>query len=82
MNTNMDSELRAHIAETCIGGWSPVTGMYWEESSPWQLFSFEQDVEFEGRDFRCVIIQKVAYDPDDLTAVDVAFDVFSEAWEI
>lgn len=79
----MDERLREHIGATIEGGaWEPITGILWENETPWQLFKFEQDVEFEREIYRCVIIEKWVYDPDDLTAVDYAEDVFAKAWMI
>lgn len=77
----MDERLRNHIGEIYDGGaWEAVTGVLWKYNIPFQLWKFEQDVEFEGKLWRCLIIQDCTYDTDDLTAVDCARDVFAEAW--
>lgn len=76
----MSNELYRHIAEiygTCD---DPITGIIWEEDAPWQLWKFERDVEFQEKIWRCVIIEKVVYDPDDPTAVDFTDVVFSNAF--
>ena len=46
-----------------------------------QLFMFEQDVEFDHKMYRCVIIEKRVFDghSDD---VDYAEDVYFESWEL
>lgn len=79
----MDSRLRAHIDET-IGGcaWTPITNVIWEDGkTPWLLSLFDENVDFEGRLYRCIILKKIVYDPDDLTAVDYAEDILAQAWE-
>lgn len=76
----MSNELYQHIAEiygTCD---DPITGIILEEDTPWQLWKFERDVEFQGKIWRCVIIEKVVYDPDDPTAADFTDVVFSNAF--
>ena len=80
----MNDSLRTHIGETIDGGaWEAVTGVYWEdESTPWQITKFENDVSFEGCLYRCVILEKVVYDPEDITAVDYAEDILAQAWVV
>lgn len=77
----MNRELRDHISETYDGSaWEAETGILWENGCPWQLMKFEQDVDFDGAVWRCVIISRTAYDPYDIEAVDYSEDVFSRAW--
>lgn len=79
----MNERLRQNIGEIYdAGAWEPVTGIVWQGDDPWQLMSFEQDVEFEGKTWRCVIVQCIHFDADDLDAVDYAEDVFSAAFVI
>ncbi len=80
---NMDQDLRNHIGEIYDGGcWENITGTLWENKTPWQLSKFERDVDFGGKRYRCVIIAKTVFCPDDIEAVDYSDDVFSSAWEI
>ena len=77
----MNNELRNHISEVYDGGsWEAITGILWKDGEPWQLFKFEQDVDFEGEFYRCCIISKSVYDPDDVESVDYTEDVFCESW--
>ena len=79
----MDIDLRLHVGEIYDGAaWEAVTGVLWNNGVPFQLFKFEQDVDYDGARWRCVIIQKCVYDRDDVSAVDYAEDVFAEAWTI
>ena len=79
----MDELLRRDIAEhydcSC---WENVTGIIWENGTPWQLIKFERDVEYYGTMWRCLIITKLVYDPDDIPGVDDSEDVFSSAFEL
>lgn len=78
----MTNELRQHIGEA---GYplEPVTGIYFQPGEmPWQLWKLERDVEFDGITYRCVIIEKDYYDPDDLEAVDHTEDIMAEAWAL
>ena len=79
----MSEELRNHIAEIFDGAaWEPVTGRLVQNGTPWELWKFEHDVDFDEQCWRCVIIQKVMFDPCDTDAVDYAEDVFSAAWPL
>ena len=79
----MNEDLRQNISETIAGSaWEVITGVYWENGTPWQLAKFEGDVSFEGSIYRCVIVEKIIFDPGDVTAVDYAEDIYSAAWII
>ena len=79
----MNERLRENIGETIDGSaWEAITGIYWESGTPWQLAKFEGDVSFEGSIYRCVILQKIIFDPDDVSAVDYAEDIYAAAWKI
>ncbi len=79
----MTQDLRQHIAETIDGGaWEGITGRLWQDGQPWELWKLEQDVEYDGQLWRCVIVQRVSFDPDDPDAVDTADDILAEAWPI
>ena len=74
---------KQNISETIDGSaWETITGILWENGTPWQLSKFEGDVSFEGSIYRCVIVEKIVFDPDDVSAVDYAEDLFTAAWEI
>ena len=58
----MDELLRRDIAEHYdCGCWENVTGIIWENGTPWQLIKFERDVEYYGAMWRCLIITKLVY---------------------
>ena len=79
----MDDDLRQNISETVDGSaWEAITGVYWENGMPWQLAKFEGDVSFEGSIYRCVIVEKIIFEPGDMSAVDYAEDIFTAAWKI
>ena len=80
-HVNMDKRLRTHIGEIYgFESWEVLTAILWQNGKRWQLEKFDRDVRFEGQWWRCVIIEKVILDDDDITAVWDAEDVFSEAW--
>lgn len=79
----MDERLRQNIGEVCgCEHYEAITGIMWQNGTPWQLFSFDNDIDFEGERWRVVMVQKWVYDPDDVTAVDYTEDIFSEAWQL
>ena len=79
----MSEELRQNISETVDGSaWEAITGILWENGTPWQLAKFEGDVSFKGSIYRCVIVEKIIFDPGDVSAVDYAEDIFTAAWQI
>ena len=79
----MDERLRQNISETCGSEfWEPVTGVLWQNGTPWQIWKYENDVEFGGKTYRCVILEKYYIDPDDASAIDHSEDILAEAWEI
>lgn len=77
-------QIKAEIAEHYDGSfYEPITGILWQDKTPWQLFKFEADVELDGAEFfRVVMIKKYFYDPDDISSVDHEDTVLFEAWEI
>lgn len=77
----MPEDLRLNIAAT-TDGWEPVTGVLWTDGTPWQVLKFERDVEHEEALWRCVILERVVYDPDDLSAVDYAEAILADAWPL
>ena len=83
MSFEMSNELRDHIAEVYDGGcWDNVTQIMWRNGQPFQLRKFVRDVEFDGANWRCIIVERVVYDDRDITAVDYAEDIFAEAWKL
>lgn len=79
----MDERLRQNIAETCGAEfWEPITGKLWQNEQPWDLWAFNQDVEFDGETWRCVIVQKIWYDDERPEEVEYAEDVLAEAWKL
>lgn len=79
----MDERLRSHIGNVYDGGcWECVTGTHWQDGTPWDIWMFERDVEFDGETWRCVIIERYEYSPQDLTAVENVEEIYSAAWII
>lgn len=79
----MNEDLRMYIAEHYDGGaWDAITPIYWENGEPWQLWKFENDVDFDGRRWRCVIIRHDEIASEDISAVECSEDVFARAWEL
>ena len=80
---NMDEKLRQQIGETTDAtAWEIITGILWKDGIPFQLWKFEQDVEFNKEMWRCLIIQKLVFYPDDIRSVDYCEDIMSEAWKL
>lgn len=79
----MSEELRQNIGETVdCSAWEAITGIYLENGTPWQLSKFEGYASYEGIIYRCVIVEKIIFDPDDVSTVDYAEDIFTAAWQI
>lgn len=79
----MDEYLRQSIAEHYDSGcWDAITGIILENGTPWQLTKFEEDVEYHGSVWRCLIITKNVYFPDDFQEVVYVEDIFSSAFEL
>lgn len=77
----MDERLMQSIEETCGSEyWEPVTGILWEDGTPWQILHFGNDVELDGLTYRCEILRRVIFDPDDLDAVDTVETLMARAW--
>ena len=79
----MSEELRENISETIDGSaWEASTSIIWENGTPWQLAKLEGNVSFEGSMYRCIIVEKIIFEPGDVSAVDYAEDIFTAAWKI
>lgn len=76
-------ELIQHIGECGLGRWEPMTGKQFPEGGqPWQLFLFENDVEWDGATWRCTFIDKRYFDEDRPDELDYSEIVFAEAFEL
>ena len=79
----MKETLRQHIESTYDGSaWERITPLYWEDGTPWDLWLFDHDVEFDGDTWRCCIVMRCEYSPDDLDAIELVEDVFTSAWTL
>lgn len=79
----MDERLRRNIDECYDGSaWEAVTGILWKKGTPFQIWKFEHDVEFEHKTYRCLIIEKWVYDARDISAIDYAKTINEDAWEV
>lgn len=83
-NLNMDSDLRAHIGSIYgVEAWERLTVILWNNGTGYDLWKFEQDVEYSRKNYRCIIIQRNWYDAEiSMTDIDTSEDIFSDAWEI
>lgn len=80
----IDEGLRRNIDECYDGSaWEAVTGILGLKGrTPFRIWKFEKDVEYEHKMYRCLIIEKCVYDADDISAVDYAETIYEDAWEI
>lgn len=80
----MNESLRQNIAQNYGSEcWEPITGKLWNGNVGFQFFKFERDVEHEGKNYCCIIINKCVYDAElSIEDVDYDEDVFAEAWEL
>ena len=79
----MFEELRMSINATYDGSsWEDVTALYWQDGTPWKIVKFDRDVEYGKKTYRCIIIEKWVFDPEDLEALDYAGVLLEEAWEL
>lgn len=83
-NCTMPDDLRRHIGEIYDGScWDNIVGnCFPTDGQPFFLWKFDADVEYDGAMWRCVIVEAVYLDANDLDAVDYAEDVFSAAWKL
>lgn len=80
----MDSMIRRNIDETCgAEQWKPVTTkLFPVDGQPFQIFSFENDVECNGQYYRCVIIERYVYDAERPEEIDYGETLYEEAWPL
>ena len=43
-----------------------ISALHNRDGEAWELYIFEQDIEHEGKIYRCTLINKINYDPEDL----------------
>ncbi len=68
---NMNQELRNHIGEQYDGSfWTKESNLYNRDDEAWQLYKFEETVEFDGKQYWVVIIEKWNLDPEDIEVVE------------
>lgn len=76
---DLSAEIRKMIGEIYDGGsWEQVSDLYNRDGEAWQLWKFEQAVEFEGKNYWAVIIEKHNLDPDDVECVEDVETVFEK----
>lgn len=79
----MNERLRQTISKTYDGScWERITPLYWEDGTPLDLWLFNHDVELDGDTWRCYIIMRCEYSPDDLDVIEQTEDVFTAAWQL
>lgn len=76
-------ELRKHIGEIYDGSFfKPTTCLYNRDGEAWQLQQFEETVDFGGKRYFVVLVEKVNFDPEDIDCVEDVEDVFFKAVEL
>lgn len=79
----MEKTIRNYIGEHYDGGsWEQITDTYNRNGESWSLWKFEETVEFEGKNFWCVIIEKYNLDPEDIECVEDTETVFEKYIEL
>lgn len=79
----MDKELRKKIDENYDGRfWEKVTGILHNNDTPFCIYKFEQDVEFENEIYRCIIIEKQIYNPEEPQIIDSVETLLEESWKL
>lgn len=80
----MNEELRRDIAQAYgAGSWKRLTGKIWNGNKGYDLWLFEQDVEHDGQNWRCLIIERCWYDSDISTEdIDYSEDILAEAFVV
>ena len=72
-------ELRKYIGENYDGSfWKNVTDFYNRDGEAWELRKFEETVEFDGKNYYVIIIEKWNYDSDDNSALDYSEEIFAK----
>lgn len=78
-----EKTLRQYIREHYDGGfWEKITAVYNRDDEAFELMKFEETVDFEGKRYDVVIIDKWNLDPEDLEVVEDAEEVFFKAIEL
>ncbi len=84
MESIMSEELLQHISE-CYGTecWERLTGIIWNGNTGYDLWLFQRDVEYDGKNYRCTVIRREWYDHE-VSDVDVDYSecIFAEAFVI
>lgn len=79
MEYNLNDEIRKMIGEIYDGGcWESCSCLYNREGEAWQLWKFEQTVNFNGKRYDALIIEKHNLDPDDIECVEDSEVVFEK----
>ena len=82
---NMDMGLYLHIGEVYgVESWQKILDKHWiEDGIGFELWMFDNDVEYDGHLWRSVIIQRCVYDAqlgaDDVDHVEM---VMALAWKL
>lgn len=82
---NMDSDLRNSISATISSDhWEPVTSKMFPAapSAPWQLWTLQEDIEYNGAMWRCCIVRMDTYNTDAPEEIDYSEDIFSSACKL
>lgn len=71
--------IRERIGEIYDGVfWKPVSDLYNRNGEAWQLFRFEETVEFEGEQYWAIIVEKHNLTPEDTKCVEDTEIIFEK----
>lgn len=81
-DTNLTEELKNEIASHYDGSfYKSLTSLHNDGNYAWELFKFEENVEYEGKEYYCTLIEKYNYDPEDIECIldtEIIFENFEE----
>lgn len=79
----MEKEIKSIIGEKYDGSFfEPITCLYNRNGEAWQLFKFEENVEYNEKNWYVVIIEKYNYDVSDIESVETVETVFEKYIEL
>lgn len=78
----MPEDLRDHIRQTGCLVPEPATGIRWSDEGGVQIMVFDDDVEFEGKTWRCIIVERWIWSNRHSEAIDSTEDIYTDAWPI
>ena len=78
----LQEEIRNDIESHYDGSfYKLISALHNRDGEAWELYMFEEDVEHEGKTYRCTLINKENYDPEDIEClldVEYVFENYEE----